>query len=151
MRRTDKERDAAFAMQVFREATYVTLSLVTADDKPYAVPVNAVTDGKVFYFHCAGEGTKLELLRQNPAVCLSAVSYAAIVPEKLTTVYRSAVVKGTAQIVTDLDEKERVLRLITEFYAPEQVTMLSAQSGCAQRAQIVKIIPEDFTGKEGLD
>lgn len=149
MRRTDKERDTAFAMQVFRDATYATLSLAAPDGTPYAVPLNVVTDGQVFYFHCAGEGKKLELLQQNPSVCLSAVSYAAIVPEDLTTHYRSAVAKGTAKIVTDLEEKSRALRLITAFYAPEQVAMLDAQGDCAQRAQIVKITPSELTGKEG--
>ena len=151
MHRTDRERDTAFAMQVFRDATYVTLSLVTADGKPYAVPVNAATDGKAFYFHCAGKGQKLDILRQNPAVCLSAVSYAAIVPEKLTTLYRSAVVKGTARILTDLAEKEYAIRLITQFYAPEQMALLDTRGDCAQRAGIVKITPMEITGKEGLD
>ena len=148
MRKTERARDAAFALRVFRDATYVTLSLVTPDGKPYAVPVNAVTDGEVFYFHCAGAGEKLDILQKNPAVCLSAVSYAAIVPEKLTTLYRSAVVKGTAEILTDLSEKAHALRLITEFYAPEQVAMLDTQGSCAQRAQIVKIVPAEITGKE---
>lgn len=151
MRKTERERNTAFAMQVFRDAVYATLSLVTPDGKPYAVPVNAVTDGEVFYFHCAGEGQKLDILRDNPAVCLSAVSYAAIVPEKLTTLYRSAVVKGTAEIVTDLDEKAHALRLITEFYAPEYISMLDTRADCARRAGIVKIIPTEITGKEGLD
>lgn len=151
MRKIERARDAAFAMQVFRDATYTTLSLVTAEGKPYAVPVNAVTDGEVFYFHCAGEGQKLDILRDNPAVCLSAVSYAAIVPEKLTTLYRSAVVKGTARILTDLAEKEYAIRLITEFYAPEQMALLDTRADCARRAGIVKIVPTEITGKEGLD
>ena len=151
MRKIERERDTAFAMQVFRDAAFATLSLSTSAGKPYAVPVNAVTDGAVFYFHCAGEGTKLDILRKNPAVCLSAVSYAAIVPEKLTTLYRSAVVKGTAELVTDLAEKARALRLITEFYAPEQAAMLDTRGDCAQRAVIVKIVPAEITGKEGLD
>ena len=150
MRRTDKERDAAFAMQVFRDATYATLSLTDADGKPYAVPLNVATDGQVFFFHCAGEGKKLEILQQNPAVCLSAVSYVAIVPEELTTHYRSAVAKGTAEIVTNLAEKAHALRLITEFFAPEQVSMLDTQGGCTQQAVIVKITPAEITGKEGL-
>ena len=148
MRKTERERDAAFAWQVFRDAVYATLSLATTDGKPYAVPVNAVTDGKAFYFHCGKEGEKMDILKQNPAVCLSAVSYAAIVPEQLTTLYRSAVVKGNAQIVTDNAEKAYALRLITEFYAPEQVAMLDTQGSCAQRAQIVKIVPAEITGKE---
>ena len=151
MRKTERARNAAFALQVFRDATYVTLSLVTPDGKPYAVPVNAVTDGKVFYFHCAGAGEKLEILRQNSAVCLSAVSYASIVPEKLTTLYRRAVVKGTAEILTDLSEKAHALRLITEFYAPDFVSMLDSRGDCTQRAAIVKITPTEITGKEGLD
>ena len=151
MRKTERARDAAFAMQVFRDSTYVTLSLVTPDGKPYAVPVNAVTDGQAFYFHCAGEGAKLDILRHNPAVCLSAVSYAAIVPEQLTTLYRSAVVKGTAEILTDLSEKAYALRLITAFYASDYVAMLDTRADCAQRAAIVKITPAEITGKEGLD
>ena len=151
MRKTERERDAAFAMQVFRDADYATLSMVTPDGKPYAVPVNAVTDGAVFYFHCAGEGEKPEILRRNPAVCLSAVSYAAVVPEKLTTLYRSAVVKGSAEFVTDPAEKARALRLITERFAPEQVSMLDTHGDCAQRAVIVKILPAVITGKEALD
>ena len=149
MRRTDKERDTAFAMQVFRDATYATLSLAAPDGTPYAVPLNVATDGQNFYFHCAGEGQKLELLQQNPSVCLSAVSYAVIVPEDLTTHYRSAVAKGTAEILTDLAEKSYALRLITEFYAPEQVAMLDTRGDCAQQAQIVKITPIELTGKEG--
>ena len=150
MRRTDKERDAAFAMQVFRDSTYATLSLTDADGKPYAVPVNTVTDGQVFYFHCAGAGMKLELLQQNPAVCLSAVSHAAIVPEKLTTVYRSAVAKGTAEIVTDPAEKARALYLITEFFAPEQITMLDTNGDCVHQAAIIKITPTEITAKENV-
>ena len=150
MRRTDRERDAAFALQVFREAAYATLSLVTSEGKPYAVPVNTVTDGDVFYFHCAAGGAKLELLKQNPAVCLSAVSHAAIVPEKLTTVYRSAVAKGTAEIVTDPAEKARALYLITEFFAPEQVTMLDTNGDCAHQAAIIKITPTEITAKENV-
>ena len=36
MRRKDKERDAAFAWQVLRDATYATLAMTDSDGSPYA-------------------------------------------------------------------------------------------------------------------
>ena len=58
MRRKDKERDAAFAWQVLRDATYATLAMTDSDGAPYCVPVNHVADeqGNAVYFHCAGAG-----------------------------------------------------------------------------------------------
>ena len=44
MRRKDKERDAAFAWQVLRDAKYVTLAMTDADGTPYCVPVNHIAD-----------------------------------------------------------------------------------------------------------
>ena len=40
MCRKDKERDAAFAWQVLRDATYATLAMTDSDGAPYCVPVN---------------------------------------------------------------------------------------------------------------
>ena len=60
MRRKDKERDAAFAWQVLREAQYATLAMTDTDGTPYCVPVNhiAAAPGNAIYFHCAGAGRK---------------------------------------------------------------------------------------------
>ncbi len=76
MLRKDRERDAAFAWEVFRKAPYATLSLTDEVGKPYAIPISPVVDEAyhVVYFHCAGHGEKWELLAKNPPVCLSAVS-----------------------------------------------------------------------------
>ena len=82
MLRKDRERDAAFAWEVFQKAPYATLSLTDEVGKPYAIPISPVVDEAyhVVYFHCAGHGEKWELLAKNPPVCLSAVSYAAACP-----------------------------------------------------------------------
>ena len=76
MRRKDKERDAAFAWQVLRDATYATLAMTDSDGAPYCVPVNHVADeqGNAVYFHCAGAGRKWDILTKEPPVCLSVVS-----------------------------------------------------------------------------
>ena len=58
MLRKDRERDAAFAWEVFQKAPYATLSLTDEAGKPYAIPISPVVDEAyhVVYFHCAGHG-----------------------------------------------------------------------------------------------
>mgnify|MGYP000054885202 FL=1 len=69
MLRKDRERDAAFAWEVFQKAPYATLSLTDEVGKPYAIPISPVVDEAyhVVYFHCAGHGEKWELLAKKPA------------------------------------------------------------------------------------
>ena len=120
MRRKDKERDAAFAWQVLRDATYATLAMTDSDGAPYCVPVNHVADeaGNAVYFHCAGAGRKWDILTKEPPVCLSAVSKAELIPGELTTAYKSALVQGRAVLVQDPEEKLYALKLLVQALDP---------------------------------
>ena len=67
--------DAAFALEVFDKAPYVTVSMTKPDGSPYGLPLSlARTDERTFYFHCALEGDKLDCIAHNPTVFLSAVT-----------------------------------------------------------------------------
>ena len=76
MRRKDRQRDAAFAWQVMREAPYATLSLADGAGRPYAVPVSQAADEEAgaIYFHCALAGEKYEIFRDGCEAAMSAVS-----------------------------------------------------------------------------
>lgn len=121
MLRKDRERDAAFAWEVFQKAPYATLSLTDEVGRPYAIPISPVVDEAyhVVYFHCAGHGEKWELLAKNPAVCLSAVSYAAAIPNEFSMAYASAVLHGRAEVVTDEAEQVKVMLLLCTAYDPQ--------------------------------
>ena len=153
MRRKDKERDAAFAWQVLRDAPYVTLAMTGADGAPYCVPVNHVANesGSSVYFHCAGAGRKWELLEKEPWVCLSAVSKAELIPGELTTAYKSALVQGRAVLVQDPEEKMYALKLLVQALDPVSMSraVLCAEHSM-QRTMLVKIVPEIITGKESF-
>ena len=114
MLRKDRERDAAFAWEVFQKAPYATLSLTDEVGKPYAIPISPVVDEAyhVVYFHCAGHGEKWELLAKNPPVCLSAVSYAAAIPNEFSMAYASAALHGRAEVVTDEAEQVKAMLLL---------------------------------------
>lgn len=131
MRKADRQRDAAWALEVFDKAPYVTVSMVRPDGTPYGLPLSLVRrDGKTFYFHCAAEGEKIDCIRQNPVVSLSAVSKCSprFEEEKgnYTEHYRSAIAVGRCEFVSDPAEKTEALRLLCERFLPKYMDHFEA-------------------------
>lgn len=123
MRRSDCLKNSEWALSVFDKAPYVTLSMMRADGTPYGLPLNIVRkNATVFYFHCASRGEKIECLRHNPIVSISAVSKCCPrfeeVKNNFTEHYHSAIALAEAEIVTDGNEKIDALRLICERFLP---------------------------------
>lgn len=154
MRKAARQKDADWALDVFDKAPYVTVSMTRSDGTPYGLPLSLVRkDCRTFYFHCAGEGEKLDCLRLNPAVSLSAVSKCAPRYEteknNFTELYNSAVAVGVTSIVTDNDEKTEALRLLCERFLPKYMNHFDeAIARSLDRTTIVKItLSEPPVGK----
>lgn len=126
MRKISRHKDAGWALDVFDRAPYVTVSMTRPDGTPYGLPLSMVRrDDDTFYFHCAAEGEKLDCLRVNPIVSLSAVSRCMPKFEKeksnFTEYYNSAIAVGKAEIVTDDAEKIEALRLLCRRFLPKHM------------------------------
>lgn len=124
MRKARRQKDAEWAFEVFDKAPYVTVSMTRPDGSPYGVPLNLVRKGDdTFYFHCAEEGEKLDCLRHNPVVSLSAVSKCTPKYEEeknnFTEYFYSAIALGNAEIVEDDSEKIEALRLLCTRFLPK--------------------------------
>ena len=148
MRRKDREKDSAFALEVMRDCEYATLATVNTDGTPYCIPVSPAVIDNIIYFHCALEGQKLTNINSNNAVCISAVQHTKLLPEMFSTEYESAVATGKCSIVSDDEEKTMALRLICEKYAKdfmEQAMKKIAES--LNRTCVCKIEIEKITGK----
>ena len=151
MRRTDRERDRAFAYEVIDRCAYGVAAMTGADGAPYCVPLSLVRLEDRLYFHCALEGTKLELLRKNPQVCLSFVAQNQAAEDKFTTYFQSANVVGTACEVTDSQEKILALRALCEKLTPANMTGDNFDRAIAKslpRTGVWCIQMETVTGKE---
>ena len=149
MRRKDREQTSEFAWQVTEEAPYACLSMVTPEGEPYLVPISPAREGSCFYFHCALEGEKTDCLRAHPRVCLSFVSGVEPIPEQYTTRYRSALVFGVAEPVTQEEEKILALKCICQRYAPSAMDgYLQEARRLLDRTAIWKIRVDTMTGKE---
>lgn len=154
MRKASRRKDPEWALEVFDRAPYITLSLMRPDGTPYGVPLSmARRDDRTFYFHCAPEGEKLDCIRINPIVALSAVSRCSPRYEEeknnFTEYYRSAMAVGRAEIVEDAAEKIQALRLICERFLPAYMARFDeAVARSLARTAIVRItLTEPPVGK----
>lgn len=154
MRKVSREMDSQWALEVMRKAPYITVSFTRADGTAYGVPLSlACTDDRIWYFHCAPEGDKLDALTEHPQVCLSAVTKCAptVGPKdgSFTLQYRSAIAFGKAELVTDDEEKIRALRAISERFLPQHMDAFDdAIARSLHRTAVVRITLDDLpTGK----
>ncbi len=154
MRKQSRGRSAEWALTVFDKAPYVTVSMVCPDGSPYGVPLSlARKDERVFYFHCADEGEKIDCLRANPTVSLSAVSrctpHFETDTHNFTELYRSAIAIGVAETVTDNEEKIEGLRLICQRFLPDYMAHFNeAIERSLDRTTVVRItLTEPPVGK----
>lgn len=131
MRKASRQQSAEWAMQVFDRAPYVTVSMSRPDGTPYGLPLSLVrSDERTFYFHCASEGEKIDCLRYNPIVSLSAVSRCTPKFEEekqnFTEHYDSAIAIGRAEFVDADTEKIKALRLLCERFLPKYMDKFDA-------------------------
>ncbi|MDE7179658.1 MAG: pyridoxamine 5'-phosphate oxidase family protein [Muribaculaceae bacterium] len=131
MRKFKREKDAVWALDVLDRAPYVTVSFVRPDSTPYGLPLSlARKDERTFYFHCAKDGEKLDCIKNNPYVSLSAVSRCTPKYEEernnFTEYFHSAVAVGIAEFVEDEQEKIEALRLICERFLPHYMSHFDA-------------------------
>ena len=146
--------DAAFALEVFDKAPYITVSFTKVDGTPYGVPLSlARTDEKTFYFHCATAGEKLDCITANPSVALSAVTRCTptVGPKdgSFTLQYKSAMAVGTAELVSDRNEKIEALRAICQRFLPNHMAAFDDSiARSLERTAVVRItLTEPPTGK----
>lgn len=145
MRKASRQKDAAWALEVFDRAPYVTVSMTRPDGTPYGLPLSLVRrDEKTFYFHCADVGEKIDCIRHDPIISLSAVSKCTPKYEEeknnFTEYFHSAIALGKAEFVTECDEKILALRLLCERFLPKYMNRFDeAITRSLDRTTIVRI------------
>lgn len=148
MRRKDREMPVEFAWEVADKCEWAVLSLVGPQGEPYSVPVTIAVEGSKVYFHSAMKGTKANCMRAHNRVCLVCVGDTRIEPDKFTTKYESAVLKGNAAEVTDEQEKIHALRLICERHTPSNMAGFdSAIEKSLGVTAIWRVDVDEITGK----
>ncbi|MDR2514119.1 MAG: pyridoxamine 5'-phosphate oxidase family protein [Christensenellaceae bacterium] len=124
MRRSDREiTDLARIEEIIRGCDVLRLGL-NDGGYPYVVPLNfgfEMLDGlPVFYFHCALEGKKLELIKNDPRAFFELDRAHRLVlsddAARCTMEYESVMGRGLCAFIEDEAEKLRALRLLLGQY-----------------------------------
>jgi len=125
MRRADREvKDEKRIDEIIRACDCCRLGFIDGDSV-YIVPLNfgfAKEDGKrVFYFHSAREGKKIELIKANPVVGFELdTNHSLHAGEKACDYsfsFSSVIGKGRISLVNDVDEKKKGFQHIMNHYA----------------------------------
>ncbi|MGB2828276.1 MAG: pyridoxamine 5'-phosphate oxidase family protein [Dehalococcoidales bacterium] len=149
MRKKEKEiTDPAEIEQIIKQARVCRLGLVDGSE-PYVVPVCFGYENNAFYFHCAPEGRKLELIKNNNQVCVEIDTDVEITgaekPCGWSTRYRSIIGVGRAHILEDEADKARGLTVLMRQFGEKGSTVAFEK---ADRTAVVRIDIENITGKK---
>ena len=127
---------------------YVAMSV---DDVPYVLPLNFAMDGDRVILHSAQHGRMWETIKKNPKVCINWTlgEELAWQDELVGCSYRvkskSVIVEGTAEIVEDMEEKERIVKKFMTQYSDLQFKF---NAPAIRNVGILLVPIEKITAKE---
>lgn len=136
--------------ELLREELVGRIATNGADGFPYITPVHyVVQDGNV-YFHGLAAGEKIKNIRANAQVCFEVEKMISIIhdenPCDTNTEYRSVIIRGIAEIVSERDEKIDILNAVVAKFTPQH-TGKPFPENMLKMTAVVRISPESCTGK----
>jgi len=148
MRRKDKEiTDNAEIESIIRRSMVCRLAM-TDKNRPYIVPLCFGYKDHTLYFHSAGHGKKLDMLKKNHSVCFEFdIDYELIKSDKACEwgmTYKSVIGFGKASFIKDPESKRRALNIIMLHYSGESFDYPEAK---IKNTVVFKVNIEHMTGK----
>jgi nitroimidazol reductase NimA-like FMN-containing flavoprotein (pyridoxamine 5'-phosphate oxidase superfamily) len=135
------------------------LATVDSEGYPYIVPVNYVWYQGAIYFHSAPAGEKLENLQRDkrvgfcvdiPLAYLDTGFDPQAPPCMVTQFYQSIVIRGRAEIVTEMEEKLRALNALMASHEQGDSAAIEASMPAVALCVVVAIRVESLTAKANL-
>ena len=155
MRRKDKEIvDEKEMIYIIKKAIICRVAMCWQDE-PYVIPMNFGCLDNYIYLHSAGEGRKLDILRNNDKVCIEFdVDVELVKSQKACNTsmkYKSVLTFGTAVILKDIAERKRALDIIMHhYYCHDSPSVFHCPEDALKKVIIIKVKVEKMTGKESL-
>jgi nitroimidazol reductase NimA-like FMN-containing flavoprotein (pyridoxamine 5'-phosphate oxidase superfamily) len=154
LRRSEKALDDPKDIEQVLASIKIMTVACCSGNEPYLFTVDFAWDPQTrdLWFHCANEGRKMAILRTNPRVCATVVEDRGYIQGECDHAFRSVVVEGKAEVITDLSEKRRALKLLVKKFEAEPEAVLARLAGndeAVQKVGIVRVSAESTSGKEG--
>ena len=153
MRRKDKElNNKDLIDQVINQALYCHLAC-SSQDEPYVIPVSFGYDGDSVYIHTSRSGKKIDILTQNPRVCLGFEIGVSILEDPALACdwsfeFQSVIASGLIEEITAEDEKAAGLSVIMDHYSNKEWEFPPQQLA---RSKVWRIRILEISGKHSSD
>jgi len=151
VRRKDREiRDRAEIRSILQKADVCRLAM-SDNNVPYIVTMNfgVKNGGESLYFHCAGAGKKVDILKKNNLVCFQADMEHEFFLHSISCgcsmKYRSVVGMGRITFVTEAAEKTQGLKTIMEHYTGESSPPFKEE--LVERTTVLRLDIQEISGK----
>jgi len=153
MRRKEREITTIDKIEAIIARCDVCRIAMTDENTPYIVTMNFGYSGgvqKKLFFHSAGEGRKIDIIRKNNHVCFEMdtdhVLTSGMEACDFSMKYSSVVGWGNIFFVTDKQEKEEGLNTIMKHYSER--TTFNYKQDVVDRTTILKLVIKTMTGKK---
>lgn len=127
------------------------VGMVDGNNMPYTLPFNFGYDDGILYIHSGPEGHKIEVLQQNPNVCI-AMSTGHQMHHQSEEVacsygmkYKSVLIRGKVEFIDELDEKARVMNIVMRHYVNRDDFKYSIPA--LKNVKVMRIVPETIDCK----
>ena len=153
MRRIDREvTDLTEILKIIDAAKILHLGMME-QEYPYVVPMHFgyeyAGNQLVFYLHCAKEGHKLDVMQENPHVCVELETNVELVsggdvPCKYGASFASVFGRGKAELVENEREKIKGLKLLMQNQTQRAFEINEER---AATVAVIKVTVDKFTAK----
>ncbi len=130
------------------EVCYV--GMTQPDGTPYVLPFNFGYEDGSIYLHMAPQGKKLDVLRNNPRVCVAFSTDHRLFHRNEEVAcsygmnYRSVLATGKVVFIEDFDEKVRIMNVTMQKYTGKD---FSYNAPAINNVVIIRIHVEKLEGK----
>lgn len=138
--------------EILNKAQVAVLATLNEDGSPYATPVHFVYErGKVF-IHGLPAGQKVDNIKRNGTVSFNAYRMEGLLldegekPCDTNTKYKSVIIQGNAELITDIDKKREILGLIIRKYTPHLFNK-PVPDNMVNGTCVISIAIKEMTGK----
>lgn len=117
---------------------------------PYLIPFNFGYKKEVLYFHSHKEGKKMDILKQNPNVCINFTTDHELFKQNEKVAcsygmrYRSVLINGKAEFINSYDEKVKAMNIFMKQYVDKD---FSYSKPAINNVCMFKVNICDFVGK----
>lgn len=151
MRRFKQQLPAQECFAILQRNTSGVLALCGKDMMPYAVPLSHAVDGDRLIFHCAKEGHKLDLIRENGNASFCVIDQDEVHPERFTTYFRSVIIFGRIRVIEDGSERLEAAKIIGRRCNPDEKALEEELAKGFSRVVMLEMTIDQITGKQAIE